>query len=173
MYRYLSLWRSDRRVPVDYLVHSWSKRTINTMIKKNTQLPLLASLLAGAVLLASCSTVNTVERATPVGARQMIDDKRVITDATLGKKVSIIGLNEATTAGGFLQVQIEALNRKNSMQEFSYIVEWFDMNGMQVNTPTSVWIPRQIEGKETLTITAVAPTTTAKDFRIKLIENVR
>ena len=111
--------------------------------------------------------------ATPVGTRQMISDKRVITDSTLNKKVSIVGLNEATTSGGFLQVQIEVLNQKNSMQEFSYNFEWFDMNGMLVNTPTSVWIPRQIEGQEILTITAVAPTATAKDFRVKLIENVR
>ncbi|MDN3515511.1 MAG: YcfL family protein [Candidatus Brocadia sp.] len=124
-------------------------------------------------MLSSCTTVNTVERESPAGTKQMIADKRVITDSTLNKKVSIIGLNEGATPGGFLQVQIEVLNRKNSMQDFSYRFEWFDMNGMLVDTPTSVWIPRQIEGQETLTITAVAPTTTAKDFRVKFIENVR
>ena len=59
------------------------------------------------------------------------------------------------------------------MQEFNYRIEWFDMNGMAINTPTSVWIPRQIEGKESLTITAVAPTPTARDFRVKFMENVR
>ena len=121
----------------------------------------------------SCTTVNTVERAAPIGTKQMIADKRVITDDTLKRKVSIVGLNEGMTPGGFLQVQIEVLNRKNSMQTFSYRFEWFDMNGMLVDTPTSVWIPRQIEGQETLTITAVAPTTTAKDFRVKFLENVR
>ena len=121
----------------------------------------------------SCTTVNTVERATPIGTKQVIADKRVITDSTLNKKVSIVGMNEGMTPGGFLQVQIEVLNQKNSMQAFSYRFEWFDMNGMLVDTPTSVWIPRQIEGQETLTITAVAPTTTAKDFRVKFMENVR
>ncbi len=103
----------------------------------------------------------------------MIADKRAITDDTLKRKVSIVGLNEGMTPGGFLQVQIELLNRKNSMQDFSYRFEWFDMNGMLVDTPTSVWIPRQIEGQETLSITAVAPTSTAKDFRVKFMENVR
>src|SRR3990170_1878481 len=144
-------------------------------MKNMTQSSILpACLLASAMFVfSSCTTVNTVERATPLGTKQMVADKRVITDDTLKRKVSIVGVNESTTSGGFLQVQIEVLNQKNSMQDFSYRFEWFDMNGMLVNTPTSVWIPRQIEGQETLTITAVAPTTTAKDFRVKFMENVR
>ena len=112
----------------------------------------------------SCTTVNTVERATPIGTKQVIADKRVITDDTLKRKVSIVGMNEGMTQGGFLQVQIEVLSQKNSMQSFSYRFEWFDMNGMLVDTPTSVWIPRQIEGQETLTITAVAPYNNRKGF---------
>ncbi|HHT9160030.1 MAG TPA: YcfL family protein [Candidatus Brocadiaceae bacterium] len=143
-------------------------------MKNITQSILPACLLASTIFVfTSCTTVNTVERATPIGTKQMIADKRVITDDTLKRKVSIVGLNEGMTPGGFLQVQIEVLNQKNSMQNFSYRFEWFDMNGVLINTPTSVWIPRQIEGQETLSITAVAPTTTAKDFRVKFMENVR
>ena len=143
-------------------------------MKMITQAIVPACLLASTLFVfTSCTTVNTVERATPIGTKQVIADKRVITDLTLNKKVSIVGMNEGVTPGGFLQVQIEVLNRKNSMQAFNYRFEWFDTNGMLVDTPTSVWIPRQIEGQETLTITAVAPTTTAKDFRVKFMENVR
>ena len=143
-------------------------------MKNITQSILPACLLASTIFVfTSCTTVNTVERATPIGTKQMIADKRLITDDTLKRKVSIVGLNEGMTPGGFLQVQIEVLNQKNSMQNFSYRFEWFDMNGVLINTPTSVWIPRQIEGQETLSITAVAPTTTAKDFRVKFMENVR
>ena len=144
------------------------------MIKDiNNKYLMFVCILFGIGLFSSCTTVNTVERETPIGTKQVIADKRVITDLTLNKKVSIAGVNEGMTQGGFLQVQIEVLNQKNSMQTFSYHFEWFDMNGMLVDTPTSVWIPRQIEGQETLTITAVAPTTTAKDFRVKFMENVR
>ena len=133
----------------------------------------LACVLLGAATISSCASVNTVERETPIGTRHVITDKRVITDESLGNKVSIVGVNDATTPGGFLQIQIEVLNESRSMQDFNYRIEWFDMNGMALNTPSSVWIPRQIEGKETLTITAVAPTPTAKDFRVKFLENVR
>lgn len=133
----------------------------------------LVCVLMGAATMSSCTSVNTVERETPIGTRHVIADKRVITDESLANKVSIIGVNDATTPGGFLQIQIEVLNENRSMQDFNYRIEWFDMNGMAINTPSSVWIPRQIEGKETLTITAVAPTPTAKDFRVKFLENVR
>ncbi|MGQ3683934.1 MAG: DUF1425 domain-containing protein [Candidatus Loosdrechtia sp.] len=143
------------------------------MKRKITQSAVQICLLAGAFLFPSCTTVNIVERETPVGSRQMIADKRIITDATLNRKVNIIGLNESTTGGGFLRVQIEVLNMTDSLQNFSYVYEWYDLNGMLINTPASIWIPRQIEGREILTITAVAPTTAAKDFRIKFIENVR
>ncbi|MCF6157306.1 MAG: DUF1425 domain-containing protein [wastewater metagenome] len=143
------------------------------MKKKTNSSRVLTCLIAGIALFSSCTTVNTVERATPVGTRHIIADKRIITDSGLHRKVSIVGLNEGTTHGGFLQIQVEVLNQKNSMQAFSYSIEWFDLNGMLIHTPTSVWIPRQIEGGETLAITAVAPTTTAKDFRVKFIEDVR
>ncbi len=124
---------------------------------------------ASLVLLSACSTVNTVERAEPVGQRQMVNDKRIITDASLNRAVRIVGVNE--TPGEFLKVQIELQNTTRSLKSFNYRFEWFDANGMQVNTPTSTYIPRQIEGKESLFISAVAPTPTAKDFRVKLIEN--
>lgn len=51
--------------------------------------------IVGLSLLTGCaSTVNTVERAAPVGQRQMVNDKRVITDAGLNRAVRIVGVNE-------------------------------------------------------------------------------
>lgn len=120
-------------------------------------------------LLIGCTTPNTVERAEPVGQRQMVTDKRIITDASLNRAVRIVGVNE--TPGEFLKVQIELQNTTRSLKRFNYRFEWFDAQGMQVNTPTTTYIPRQIEGKESLFISAIAPTPTAKDFRLKLIEN--
>src|SRR5277367_3332081 len=92
--------------------------------------------LAGALLLivSGCATsVNSVENAQKTGQRQMITDQRVITDQSLKKKVSIVGVNSAMTPGGFLQVQIELLNTTRSLARFSYHFEWFDASGMQIN----------------------------------------
>jgi uncharacterized protein YcfL len=130
--------------------------------------------LAGAVLLAvtGCHTsMNSIENAQKTGQRQMISDSRVITDGSLAKKVSFVGVNQTMTPGGFLKIQIELLNRKHSLQRFSYQFEWFDANGMQINNIVSPTIPDQIEGGESKFISSVAPTSACKDFRVKFIEN--
>ena len=126
-------------------------------------------LTAGLICLTGCSTVNTVERAQPTAQKQMTDDKRIITDAGLNRKVNIVGINETTISTGFTKVQVELFNKSSSSYSFSYHFEWFDAQGMLVQTPTSSWIDRTIQGKETMDIIAVAPTETAKDFRVKFL----
>ncbi len=130
--------------------------------------------LAGVLLLAvsGCRTsMNTVENAQKEGQRQMVSDQRVVTDASLADKVSVVGVNQAMTPGGLLKIQIELLNRRHSLQRFSYQFEWFDANGMQVNNVASPTVPSQIDGGEDKFITSVAPTPTCKDFRVKFVEN--
>jgi uncharacterized protein YcfL len=128
--------------------------------------------LAGIGLLAltGCTTVNTVENADKQGQRQMITDQRAITDASLGRKVSIVGVNQSMTPGGLLKVQVELENRTRSLQRFNCRFEWFDANGMQVTTVASALLPDQIEGKESKFIFGVAPNPNCKDFRVKFIE---
>jgi uncharacterized protein YcfL len=130
-------------------------------------------LLAGIGLLAltGCTTVNSVENADKQGQRQMVTDQRAITDASLDRKVSIIGVNQSMTPGGLLKVQVELQNRTRSLQRFNYRFEWFDANGMQVTTVASALLPDQIEGKESKFIFGVAPNPNCKDFRVKFIEN--
>lgn len=126
-------------------------------------------LAAGMVALTGCDTVNTVERAQPIARKQMTDDKRVITDASLNRNVNVVGINETTISTGFTKVQVELLNKTSSPYSFRYHFDWFDGQGMQVQTPTSSWIDRCIQGKETMDIISIAPTESAKDFRLKLI----
>ena len=131
-----------------------------------------ASLCFTAVLtcLTGCTTVNTVENAQPVGQRQMVADQRAITDASLARKVSIVGVNQTMTPGGLLKVQVEIINRTRSLQRFIYHFEWFDANGMQVNNVISASIPDQIEGKESKFISSIAPNPNCQDFRVKFTE---
>jgi uncharacterized protein YcfL len=134
----------------------------------------LAVLLAGMFGLSACSTTtNTVEPAQPTAQRQMLADKRVITDTSLDKSCRILSVNANTGPGGFLKIQVEVQNLTESRKSFTYRVEWFDENGMIINLPTMTAIPRSLEGKETASITATAPTDRAKDFRIKFIEPTR
>ena len=105
------------------------------------------ALAASALALTGCTTVNTVENAQKEGQRNMIADQRVITDASLSRKVAIVGVNSVMTPGGLLKVQVELENHTRSIQHFLYRFEWFDVNGMQVNNIISASIPEQIECK--------------------------
>jgi uncharacterized protein YcfL len=124
----------------------------------------------GLLALAGCTTVNSVENADKQGQRQMVTDQRAITDASLGRKVSIVGVNQSMTPGGLLKVQVELQNRTRFLQRFNYRFEWFDVNGMQVTTVASALLPDQIEGMESKFIFGVAPNPNCKDFRVKFIE---
>jgi len=124
----------------------------------------------GILMLVGCTTVNTVENAHKSGQRAMVSDQRVITDASLNRKVAIVGVNAAMTPGGLLKAQVELENRTRSLQRFLYRFEWFDANGMQVNNIISASVPEQIEGKESKFIYSVAPNPNCRDFRVKFIE---
>jgi uncharacterized protein YcfL len=134
------------------------------------QIILSVGLAAGITILSGCTTVNSVENAQKEGQRQMVADQRVTTDASLNRKVSIVGVNQAMTPGGLLKVQVEIQNRTRSIQRFMYHFEWFDANEMQVNNVISASIPEQIEGMEDKFISSIAPNPDCKDFRVKFIE---
>lgn len=139
-------------------------------MKRNLILAICAAFaLAGA----GCTTVNTVENANRQGQRNMISDSRVITDGTLNKRVSIVGVNTQDLPNGLLKIQVEVLNLTNSNQGFFSTIEWFDLNGMKVSTAGGGWTERQIMARESLMIVAVAPNPRCKDFRMKLMEDPR
>ncbi len=126
--------------------------------------------LAALVLLPACETVNTAERAEPGYERVYIDDARVTTDNSLRNAAGLIRLNETTLDTGFLKVQAEVYNNTSERKEANYRFEWFDANGMLIDTALSNWRTISLAGKESQFINAIAPTQAATDFRLKLIE---
>lgn len=131
----------------------------------------LAGLFAIVLTVAGChNSMNSVENGQKEGQRTMVTDQRVVSDMSLNKSVSVVGINTAMTPGDVLKVQAELLNRTRSLHRFSYKFEWFDLNGMQINNVMSVVVADQIEGGESKFISAVAPTPACKDFRLKLLE---
>lgn len=140
---------------------------------KQKRIPMLAAIMLGAMAVNGCRTsVNMVANAQPQGRRQVIEDARVITDMSLNRKVSLVGLN-TTSANGIMRLQVEVNNRRASAQTFFYTIEWFDQDGMRVSTATGGWVEKRILGRETMTITATAPNPNCRDFRMKLIEDPR
>ncbi len=67
---------------------------------------------------------------------------------------------------GFLQLEIQGHNRAFNTIRFEYKVEWLDKAGMVVDTTTSTWLQGSAAAKAPFAIKAVAPRTTAVDFRM-------
>lgn len=137
-----------------------------------TQQSLILTCIACAFLLGGCASVNTVEPAAPAGQKQMIADKRIITDKSLNGIADVLGVNTAT-AGDLMQIQVEVRNRTRGVKNISYQVEWFDKSGMLVRSPSQTWHVLSLEGGERRMIKATAPNPNAVDFRLKLLESVR
>jgi len=138
---------------------------------KRTSLAILAC--AAVFGLTACRSVNTVEPAERVNPPRTINDKRVITDPSLQRRVAVVAVNESEGPGGHLRVQVEVMNTTRRYRTFNYKFEWFDADGILIETPTTGYRSSQLEGGERRMLVSVAPTAEAKDFRLQLIENVR
>lgn len=117
----------------------------------------------------ACSSVNTVERAEPLAQPDPVAIKKVVTDPALRDKVSVVNVIEGTASGDLLKVQVQVENLTYAYQLFNYQFIWIDKNGFQVTSPAPIWKPGQIEGRETLYLTAIAPRPSVVDFQMKLL----
>lgn len=126
--------------------------------------------LALCLLLPACRSVNSTQRADPVGQANYVDDKRVQTDLTLRRGARIISVNESVAPGDLLKIQVTLHNNRSRSKRIAYKFEWFDLDGMMVDTVMSTWQVKTIQGGEDLTLTGIAPNNRAKDFRIKIQE---
>ncbi len=133
---------------------------------------LASSLLAVALLAGGCATsVNTVSRAEPQALPNYVGDQRVITDATLGRKLAIVSVNEAKSSSDLLKIQVTLENKLSKPQAFTYKFDWVSSEGMELSSPTGGWKQIQLEGREQRAVSAIATSPTAVDFRLKIREN--
>jgi len=128
-------------------------------------------LLGAALLLAGCATnVNSYERANPQATPSYVADARVITDDSLSRKFQVVSINQATVSGNLLKVQATIVNLKNNLRTLNYKFEWIDQDGMAVDSPNETWKAIMFQGRETKTVSTVAVSPRAVDFRLKLRE---
>jgi uncharacterized protein YcfL len=123
-----------------------------------------------ALLLSGCQNVNTYENAESRATPMYVADKRVITDNTLAGAVRVVSINQATVSGNLLKIQATVENLKSSARTVHYKFEWVDQDGMAVGSPNETWKTITLQGRETSTISTVAITPKAADFRLKFRE---
>lgn len=120
---------------------------------------LLGCTLVGCVSLGGCSTMNTYSR-----------DKRLVTDDGLERRAQVDNIRMSRVSGDLLRVQVDIRNLKDSDQEFNYRFEWLDEGGNKIGSSVEVWKRQQIGPQETITLTEVATSPSAIDFRLKMID---
>lgn len=123
-----------------------------------------------ALLFGGCQNVNTYENAESRATPTYVADKRVVTDNTLAGTVRVVSINQATVSGNLLKIQATVENLKSSVRTVNYKFEWVDVDGMAVNSPNETWKSLTLQGRETTTISTVAITPEAADFRLKFRE---
>lgn len=132
------------------------------------------SLLALGTLLflAGCSNtnVNTYERAESKATPSYVADKRVITDETLAGTVRVVSVNQSTVSGNLLKIQATVENLRNSIRTVNYKFEWISQDGMAIDSPNETWKRLVLQGRETTTISTVAVSPNAVDFKLKFRE---
>ncbi len=134
--------------------------------------PTLYTSLVAAALLAGCaSSINTVSRSESLATPALVNDKRIITDASLGKLVRVISVNEATVSGNLKKVQVTLENVKDKAHTVNYRFEWINQDGMAADGSGEVWRPLHLAGRETRNISSVATSPRAADFTLKLVES--
>lgn len=132
---------------------------------------LLSFTVLGLLCLVGCTTnVNTVERAVPNARPDRIEDRRIVTDRSLARKLEIIELNESQVGGNLLKVQALLGNTTSRERTFAYRFEWIGDDGMMLSTPSGGWRVLTLQGGEQTAVSAVATSPRAADFRLKLQE---
>ena len=123
-----------------------------------------------ALLFGGCQNVNTYENAESRATPTYVADKRVVTDNTLAGTVRVVSINQATVSGNLLKIQATVENLSSKARTFNYKFEWIDQDGMAVNSPNEVWKALALQGRETSTISTVALSPKAVDFKLKFRE---
>lgn len=135
-------------------------------------LPALAAMLA--ISFSACqTTVNTVESANPKASQIRPEQmKHIQTDGSLKNSAAPIMLSTGKADDGqTLKVQLQLQNKTRSTAYVNYRVDWFDNQGMLVPGHVPSMQAISIEGGEIKSLSTIAPSPKAVDFRFILLEH--
>ncbi len=131
----------------------------------------LGGFFASALLLGACNSVNTAGPAQPQAMPEPVDYKKVVTNPALEQIVKVVSINKGKVSGDLLKIQVGLENQTYEYQNFAYEFVWFMKDGMQVKTPPPMWKPGQVQGRETIYISGIAPNPRVVDFQLQLLES--
>ena len=125
-----------------------------------------ALLITAVTLLASCGTITTVQTASGQPSPAAHDYRISGELANIGLGVGEVRVFRAP--GGGLEAQVDVQNTKWTQNDFAYRFTWVDPAGRVLPSQMSVWKPRDVPSGGRTTISSVAPTPNAVDFRLEI-----
>ena len=112
-------------------------------------------------LLAGCMAV------TPV------DPRVIIIDDFLTSSIKIRNVATRVNSGGFMEAQVIGDNKTAVYKKLEYKIEWMDQNGFIIPSIMSRWTRFPAYENAPFNFKAVAPKTTAVDFKILLRKAIK
>ena len=119
---------------------------------------------------AACNTSNTVVPASTGGGPGQPGFQQVVTNGWLNYKANIVGVRESTVNENIRKIAVDVYSDQETLQRFSYRFEWFDASGVPLPSPTSAFTSVAIQPKQTVTLTSVAPSPAATDWRVTFLD---
>ncbi|MDP6540117.1 MAG: YcfL family protein [Planctomycetota bacterium] len=115
---------------------------------------------------AACATppVNTVEPAPPQPAGREVWITKINKSSTLEHSVAVQRAL-VDESEGVLRVQLEVANESESAQDFRYLFEWFDGEGLKLYEATEGWRRETIAPGQHQYLRASASSPEAADWR--------
>jgi len=120
-----------------------------------------------------CRTTPTVKAAPAVTVYRAdggtdISHEIAFGNTRLSRDLRITEVRRQTTEHGLLHPSVTAVSMYGGTLNFEYRFGWFDGSGYEIGADTSSWKPVTLQKGEARTFESVAPTTDAKEFRLKI-----
>jgi len=125
--------------------------------------------LTGVFAAAGCSTANTAQSGSARFGSN-VPFERIVRNGWLNYKANIVGVRESTVNENIRKIAIDVYSDQETLQRFSYRFEWFDASGVPLPSPTSAFTSVAIQPKQTVTLTSVAPSPAATDWRVTFLD---
>lgn len=133
----------------------------------------LAFLTCTAAVVSGCNNTNTTQSGFgrgQAGFGSNVPYERIVLNSWLNYKANVVGVREGTVSDNIKKVAVDIYSDQANMQRFSYRFEWFDGVGMPTVDPTSALTSVTIQPKETITLTSVAPSPAATQWRLTFVD---
>lgn len=137
--------------------------------------------LATCAFVSGCSipsdSVNTYENKEKSGRVDIVQDKRVITDSFLKRRLLFKQICQSRTNDGLKRIQVfmksglDGFFDPDKPYKVVYRFNWYDNDGVQIEeTDSEGWKTRLILPGDDVVFTTVAPSQECNDFKIRLKE---